>query len=66
MTSTSTWAAMEWLFNIALRTPFNIAPERGEELASEIFGAEKWTIERSDEPANFFAIPENKATPPSA
>lgn len=61
MTSTTTWAAMEWLFKIVLRAPFNIAPERGEELASEIFGAEKWAIERSDEPANFFAIPENKA-----
>lgn len=61
MTSTTTWTAMEWLFKIALRAPFNIAPERGDELASEIFGTEKWAIERSDEPANFFAIPETKS-----
>jgi Peptidase U49 len=58
---TSTWAAMEWLFKIAQRAPFNIAPERGPELATEIFGSEKWAIERSDEPANFFAIPVDKA-----
>ena len=61
MTTTATWVAMEWLFKIAQRVPFNIAPERGGELASEIFGTGKWTIERSDEPANFFAIPEDKA-----
>lgn len=61
MTDTTTWAAMEWLFKIAQRAPFNIAPERGAELASEIFGSGKWAIERSDQPANFFAIPEDRA-----
>jgi hypothetical protein len=61
MTSTTTWAAMEWLFKMAQRTPLNIAPERGEELAAKIFGSGDWAIERSDEPANFFAIPDDKA-----
>ncbi len=30
-------------------------------MASEIFGSEKWTIAWSKEPANFFAVPEEKA-----
>lgn len=61
MTRNTTWEAMDWLFKMALRTPFNIAPERSKRLVSEIFGVEMWTIERSNEPANFFAIPEDKA-----
>lgn len=61
MTNVTTNAAMEWLFRMAQRSPLNIAPERGDELASEIFGAEKWTIALSNEPANFFAIPQDKA-----
>lgn len=47
MTRTTIWAAMEWLFKIAQRAPFNIAPERGAELATEVFGEDKWAIERS-------------------
>lgn len=61
MASTTTGAAMEWLFKMAQRAPMNIAPERQDELASEIFGAEKWTISWSDQPANFFAVPQDKA-----
>ena len=52
---------MEGLFKIAQQTPLNIAPERGVELASKIIGADAWVIERSNEPAQFFAIPEDKA-----
>lgn len=61
MTNTTTWDAMEWLFKIAQRTPLNIAPERGAQLTSEVIGEDTWTIERSDQPAQFFAIPEDKA-----
>lgn len=46
---------------MAQRAPINIAPERRDDLVSEIFGAEKWTISWSSEPANFFSIPEDKA-----
>lgn len=46
---------------MAQRALVNIAPERRDDLVSEIFGAEKWTISWSNEPANFFAIPEDKA-----
>jgi len=61
MTSVTTSTAMKWLFKIAQRAPMNIAPERGRQLATEIFGQEKWTIAESKEPANFYAIPEDKA-----
>ena len=54
-------AAMERLFKIAQQTPLNIAPERGVELASRIISADTQVIERSNEPAQFFAIPEDKA-----
>ena len=60
MTSITTNTAMERLFKIAQRAPLNVAPERGEELASKIFGTEEWIIAWSGEPANFFAVPEDK------
>jgi len=44
MTSITTNTAMERLFKIAQRAPLNVAPERGEELASKIFGTEEWII----------------------
>lgn len=61
MTNTTTWDAMEGLFKIAQRTPLNIAPERGAELTSRVIGADTWVIKRSDQPAQFFAIPADKA-----
>jgi hypothetical protein len=38
----------------------NIAPERGQELASEIFGTEKWELLPSETAANFYAVPHDK------
>jgi hypothetical protein len=52
---------MEPFFRLAARMPFNIAPERGAMLASEIFGSDKWKIRPSEMPANFYAIPADKA-----
>lgn len=49
------------LFAIAKRAPFNIAPERGEELAQEIFGSGKWELRDSRSAANFFALPQDSA-----
>ncbi len=49
------------LFKLAARTPFNIAPERGQELAEEIFGSGKWEIRPSYTAANFYAIPSETA-----
>ena len=51
MTNITTWDAMEELFKIAQRTPVTIAPERGAELTSKVIGADKWAIERSNQPA---------------
>ncbi len=39
----------------------HIAPERGRELAEEVFGAEKWALLPSESEANFYAIPQDKA-----
>jgi Peptidase U49 len=41
--------------------PFNIAPERGEKLAAEIFGSGKWELCPSQTEANFYAMPCKKA-----
>jgi Peptidase U49 len=51
----------EPLFKLAARTPFNIAPERGEELANEIFGSGKWEIRSTAAAASFAAIPSENA-----
>lgn len=53
----STQEATVGLFRLAQRTPFNIAPERGEKLANEIFGTRKWSLNPSATAANFYAIP---------
>ncbi len=57
----STQTATEQLFRIANRTPFNIAPKQGEQLATNIFGDRKWRIEPGNGKANFEAVP-SKAT----
>lgn len=54
---TTTREATEGLFRSASRTPFHIAPERAELLASDIFGVKKWKILPSDTEANFYALP---------
>jgi hypothetical protein len=51
----------EPLFRLAARAPFNIAPERGPELAGEIFGSAKWEMRPSSTKASFAAIPQDKA-----
>lgn len=52
-----TKSATEGLFKLAQRAPFNIAPEKGELLARDIFGPKKWTIQDGTGHANFEAIP---------
>jgi hypothetical protein len=59
--SNSTEKASRALFKLAARTPFNIAPERGQELAAEIFGSGKWELRPSRTAANFYALPSEKA-----
>lgn len=57
----TTKAATAGLFELARRAPFNIAPERAESLASEIFGSGKWSIAASETEANFYAVAEDNA-----
>lgn len=52
---------VEPLFKFAARTPLNIAPERGKQLADEIFGSGRWELKPSATPANFYALPADKA-----
>jgi hypothetical protein len=51
----------EPFFRYAARVPLNIAPERGKELAEEIFGSGKWELLPSETEANFYAVPADKA-----
>lgn len=60
MSNATTKAVTQPLFKLATRTPFNIAPERGQELAAEIFGSGKWEIRPSETAANFYAIPSER------
>jgi hypothetical protein len=53
---TSTKQITEPFFRFAARAPLNIAPERGEELASEISGSDKWQLLPSETEANFYAV----------
>jgi len=53
----TTKSATEALFKLAKRAPFNIAPEKADALASEIFGRGKWSIASSETEANFYAVP---------
>lgn len=61
MTSTSTWAAMEYLFECAKDIPLHIAPERSNELIDEIYGNEKWSFHRGSDSALFSAVPLTKS-----
>lgn len=49
------------LFQAARRTPFNIAPERSQALAREVFGADDWELRPSRAEANFYAVVNDKA-----
>lgn len=51
----------EPFFRFAARAPLDIAPERGAELASQIFGSGKWDLRPSHTEANFYAVPADKA-----
>jgi hypothetical protein len=57
----STKEVTEPLFRHAAGTPLNIAPENGQKLAAEIFGGGKWELKPSSTPANFYALPADKA-----
>lgn len=48
------------LFKLVNRTPFNIAPERAESLAKEVFGTGEWTIRPVVDKANFWARVDEK------
>jgi len=62
MTGTATTKDVtEPLFRLAARTPLNIAPERGQELAAQIFGNGKWQLLPSQTAANFYAVSPDKA-----
>lgn len=56
----STKDATDSLFKLAKRTPFNIAPERANDLAARVFGTCDWSMGLSDADANFYAIVEDK------
>lgn len=60
MLVTTTESATEGLFKVAQRTPFNISPERKQELVSEVFKGEDWTISRQGGKANFSAVVEDR------
>ena len=53
-----THTLMEPLFKYANRTPLNIAPERGQALADEIFKTARWKLTAMDGKANFHAYPQ--------
>ena len=57
----STKNVTEPLFRLAARTPFNIAPERGAMLQTDIFGSGKWELRPSATTANFYAVPSERA-----
>ena len=57
----STEEVTKSLFRLAARVPFNIAPEKCQKLAENIFGAEKWEIRPSSTKANFYAVPADRA-----
>lgn len=49
------------LFKIAAGTPINIAPERADRLAKEIFGEKRWSLGPVQTKANFYARPQDAA-----
>jgi hypothetical protein len=50
---------MEPLFKHANKAPFNIAPERGQALADEIFRTARWQLTAMGGTANFHAYPQD-------
>ena len=58
---TTTEEATTGLFELARRTPFNIAPEKAQALAHEVFGAGGWELRPSRTEANFFAVVAERA-----
>lgn len=52
----STEEATDGLFRLANRSLFNIAPERAQELATEVLKGGNWTVQPCGGPANFYAI----------
>ncbi|WP_300973515.1 phage exclusion protein Lit family protein [Sphingomonas sp. LHG3406-1] len=57
----STEAATGGLFAVVNRTPFNIAPERAQVLAGEVFGTGEWTITPLGSKAEFWARVDQKS-----
>lgn len=57
----TTKCATSGLFDLAVRTPINIAPEKANELATEVFKSEDWGLLPSETEANFYAVVEHKA-----
>ncbi|WP_374650093.1 phage exclusion protein Lit family protein [Dongia sp.] len=51
----------EPFFRRTAHAPLNIAPERGPQLAEEIFGSGRWDLLPSETEANFYAVPADKA-----
>jgi hypothetical protein len=58
---TTTKEATEGLFRLARLTPFNIAPERAQALATEVFGPTGWELRPSETEANFYAVVPDRA-----
>ncbi|MET4625747.1 SAM-dependent methyltransferase [Bradyrhizobium sp. I1.8.5] len=59
--SLATKSATEGLFNLARRTPFNVAPEQSHALAEQIFRTRDWSVRPSETEANFYAVVDDKA-----
>jgi hypothetical protein len=57
---TTTEKATEGLLRLARLTPFNIAPERAEKLAKEVFGSVDWELRASRTEANFWAVVDDR------
>jgi len=49
------------MLSLAQRTPINIAPEKAQALAKEVFGTEKWELRDSRTEANFYAVVPDRA-----
>lgn len=57
----SSEAATQKLFRLINRTPFNIAPEKADALAKQVFGSGHWTVAPVAYKAEFWARVEEKA-----
>lgn len=58
---TTTEEATAELCRLAQSTPFNIAPEKAEALAREVFRADGWELRPSRTEANFYAVVQDRA-----